>query len=252
MTDLYGLIGRKLPHSQSKQFFTTFFEENKIQASYKLFELATIHELPVLLQNNPNLKGLNVTIPYKQEVLPFLDEIDFDAKMIGAVNAIAVVQKKEKTILKGFNTDAFGFEKSLKRVIHFPNSKKALILGTGGAARAVRYLLRKNGIVFKSVGRKGLKSDELTYNVVTPKLIEEFEIIINTTPLGMFPHVEDAPKIPYHSIGKDHILMDLIYNPAETIFLKEGRQRGALTMNGQEMFIQQASKSWEIWQKHSF
>jgi shikimate dehydrogenase len=252
MADLYGLIGKKLAHSQSKQFFTTFFDVNKINASYKLFELKTIHELPVLLQNNPDLKGLNVTIPYKQEVLPFLDEIDFDAKMIGAVNAIAVVQKKGKIVLRGFNTDAFGFDKSLQKVIQVPNKKKALILGTGGAARAVRYLLRKNGIIFKSVGRTGLKSDELTYNEITPQLIEEFEIIINTTPLGMFPHLDDAPKIPYQSIGKDHILMDLIYNPAETIFLKEGKQRGAVTINGQEMFVLQASKSWELWQKHSF
>lgn len=251
MTDLYGLIGKPLTHSHSKKFFTSYFKANNINASYELFELDSIHELPLLIEKHPNLKGLNVTIPFKREALSFLDEIDFEAKMIGAVNAIAIVRNKKKVLLKGYNTDAFGFEKSIKKVIPTECHKKALILGGGGAARAVRFLLRKHGIYFQTVGRQGLKSDEMIYNLINSEVMSEYQLIINTTPLGMFPNIDEAPKIPYQYIGKDHILVDLIYNPVETVFLKEGKQRGALTINGHEMFVQQALKSWEIWQKHN-
>jgi shikimate dehydrogenase len=249
MTELYGLIGNPLTHSFSKKHFTSKFEKLKIDATYELFSLESIKEFPALIENNPDLKGINVTIPYKQEVMTYLDEIDFAAKLIGAVNTISIKRIKGKIVLKGYNTDAYGFEQTLRSLVK-PNTKiKALLLGAGGAARSVRHVLRKNGIPFRSVGRHNLKTDQLIYGLITPSIIDQYKLIINTTPVGMYPAIEMAPDIPYQYIGNEHILIDLIYNPEETLFLKKGVEKGALTANGTKMFIHQAEEAWKIWQK---
>mgnify|MGYP001191819093 CR=1 FL=1 len=251
MTVLYGLIGKPLGHSLSSKYFNAKFEAQKTDAHYDLFPLENINELPQLIEAHPNLAGLNVTIPYKQEVISYLDEIDFAAKMIGAVNTISVRRVAGKVILKGFNTDAFGFEETLKTTItQRPPGMKALVLGTGGAARAVRYILRKCGVPFRSVGRTYLKSDQLIYGLVTPSIIQEYKLIINTTPAGMYPDLDDAPEIPYDYITQDHILVDVIYNPEITKFLQYGLDKGAIIANGKKMFILQAEAAWKIWQKN--
>lgn len=248
MTAVYGLIGKPLSHSYSKKHFTARFDANNLDARYELFPLDNIAELPLLIEANPDLRGLNVTIPYKQEVMSYLDEIDFGAKVIGAVNTIAIKRLKNKVILKGYNTDAYGFELTLNSVIKPDTNIKALVLGTGGAARAVRYVLRKTGIPFRSVGRHNLKSDQLIYGLITPPVMDQYKLIINTTPVGMYPNIDQAPDIPYHLIGNEHVLIDAIYNPEETLFLKKGKERGAKTANGVMMFVMQAEASWKIWQ----
>ncbi|PKP54253.1 MAG: shikimate dehydrogenase [Bacteroidetes bacterium HGW-Bacteroidetes-1] len=249
--DLFGLIGKSLSHSFSKKYFTNKFEEEKIHAQYELFPLESIDLLTELIFNNPNLKGLNVTIPFKQEVIHFLDEIDVSAKMIGAVNTITIRHINGKSILRGYNTDAVGFEKTLKKLNPNPVGLRALILGTGGAAQAVRYVLRKNGVLFRSVSRINLKSDQLTYHLITASIISKYKLIINTTPVGMYPKIDEAPEIPYHLLTKDHCLIDLIYNPCETLFLKKGRENGAITVNGIEMFENQAEEAWTIWTQNT-
>jgi shikimate dehydrogenase len=249
MTKLFGLIGYPLSHSYSKKLFTEKFGKLKIDAKYELFPLESIKEFPALIENNPELTGLNVTIPYKQDVMTYLDEIDFAAKMIGAVNTISIKRIKGKPYLKGYNTDACGFEQTLTSLVKPDTKIKALLLGAGGAARSVRYILRKNGIPFRSVGRHNLKTDQLIYGLITSSIIDQYKLIINTTPVGMYPSIDRAPEIPYQYIGNEHILIDLIYNPEETLFLKKGKEKGALTANGTKMFVLQAEEAWKIWQK---
>lgn len=248
-TNLYGLIGYPLSHSYSKQYFNEKFEREKINAFYEAFPLQTIDELPELIQRYPNLRGLNVTIPYKQKVIKFLHSLSFSTQMIGAVNTIKIKRSNGNVFLHGYNTDAAGFEATLLNVAKNNTHLEALILGTGGSASAVRYVLRKNGIIFRSVSRLGLKSDQMTYPMVTQSAIEKYKIIINTTPLGMFPNLNEAPDIPYQYLTESHILIDLIYNPEETLFLKHGREKGATLINGKQMFLSQATEAWKIWQK---
>lgn len=247
--DLFGLIGNPLTHSYSKRYFESKFEREKISARYELFPISSIEELPDLLHNNPELKGLNVTIPYKQEIIKHLDFIDHSARVIGAVNTVSIKKKNGKTILTGYNTDAHGFEMVLNDVIPKNERKDALILGSGGAAKAVRYVLRKRGVVYRLVSRQGLKVDQLTYSMITRSVMQKYKLIINTTPLGMYPNIDESPDIPYKYISKDHILIDLIYNPEETKFLNAGRILKATTANGLTMFYQQAEAAWKIWNK---
>ena len=239
---LYGLIGYPLSHSFSKKYFTEKFEREELHThTYELFPIASIDGLKEVLQNHPDLVGLNVTIPYKQDVLSFLDEQDEVVKNIGACNCIRVNNGK----LKGFNTDVIGFEKSLKVQLQ-PSHKKALILGTGGAAKAVEYVLAKLRIAFKYVSRKPV-AGQLTYEEVTDSLLHEYTLIVNTTPLGMYPAVDQAPPLPYEALTAQHYLFDLVYNPSRTLFLQKGEAKGAAVENGYAMLLIQADESWVIW-----
>lgn len=241
--NLFGLIGYPLSHSFSEKFFTEKFQrENIDNASYRLFPIENIGELPFLLKKHPEIKGLNVTIPYKEKVIPFLHEINPEAKKAGAVNTIKVNKGK----LKGYNTDIYGFEASLPLQME-EHYKKALILGSGGASKAVLYVLEKFGMEVSIVSRKKGKGD-FTYNELNSELINEHKLIVNTTPLGSFPDIQKAAQLPYRAIGSSHYLYDLIYNPSETLFLKKGREKGAKTTNGYKMLELQAEKSWDIWQ----
>jgi shikimate dehydrogenase len=243
----YGLIGYPLGHSFSKGYFTTKFErENISDCMYDNFPLTNISELESLLRLEPCLAGLNVTIPYKEQVLPYLDEGDEEAEKIGAVNSIKIFRYDEKTWLKGYNTDAYGFEQPLKNVLT-PLHASALVLGTGGAAKAVIYILSKLNIRFLFVSRNPRESSMLSYNELTPEHVQQHKLIINTSPVGMFPNINTCPSIPYEAIGSDHILYDLVYNPEKTLFLKRGEEKKATLINGLPMLYGQAERSWQIW-----
>ena len=243
----YGLIGYPLSHSFSEKYFSKKFEKEKItDCEYNNFSLHKISDFPDLIKNTANLKGLNVTIPYKEKIIPFLDKIDKTAKQIGAVNAIKLEKKSNKTILIGYNTDVYGFRKSL--INKFENRhKKALILGTGGASKAVKYVLNNLEIKYLFVSRKKTENTIL-YSELSREIIEQHTLIINTTPLGMFPNTEKFPDIPYNFISKKHLFYDLIYNPEKTIFLQKGKQKSAKIINGLQMLELQAEMSWEIFQ----
>lgn len=242
---LYGLIGRKLGHSFSAEFFNKKFKEEGINASYRLFELKEISELPEILINNKNLKGLNVTVPFKEEVLPYLTSIAEEAEEIGAVNVLKINPDKNKLDIKGFNTDVIGFRDSLVPLLR-PDINQALILGTGGASKAVGFVLKKLGIKTLFVSRQTSKGD-LTYEMIDKKIMEQNLLIVNTTPLGMFPDINSAPPLPYDFITNEHICYDLVYNPLETVFLKKAALKGAVIKNGLEMLHLQAIASWDIW-----
>jgi shikimate dehydrogenase len=238
----FGLIGKTLSHSFSKNYFTQKFAQEHIDnCRYDLFELKTIEDLPALLLSYPDLEGLNVTIPYKQDVIPFLDEATEVVKEIGACNCITIAGGK----LKGFNTDVVGFKRSLETHLQHGHDK-ALILGNGGAARAVQYALQELGIEYKLVSRRKT-GDGLGYEDIGEEILNQYTLIINTTPLGMYPNVDDAPPIPYQYLSPRHLLFDLIYNPAKTKFMQNGEERGARIANGHEMLILQAEESWRIW-----
>ena len=239
----YGLIGYPLSHSFSKKYFNEKFVAEGIKNhSYSLFPIERIDDLPLLLKSFPNLNGLNVTIPYKEYVLEFLDEIDDDAANIGAVNTIKIIDGK----LKGFNTDVYGFKIALLKLIGDAKIDNALILGTGGAAKACAYILGKLEIPFKYVSRTK-KENQFIYEELSKSVIENNQLIINTTPLGTFPNINSYPNIPYNHLSTKHYLYDLVYNPEETEFLKRGKERGAAIKNGLEMLHLQAEKAWEIW-----
>tara|TARA_B100000809_G_scaffold247024_1_gene275607 strand:+ start:14757 stop:15503 length:747 start_codon:yes stop_codon:yes gene_type:complete len=241
----YGLIGHPLSHSFSEKYFTEKFEkENISNCSYKSFDIENIDILPKLIETTENLRGLNVTIPYKEKVLPFLTDIDATAKAIGAVNTIKLTYNKK--VLKGYNTDYYGFKKSLKPFLDI-NHERALIFGTGGASKTVKYVLNELNIDCLIVSRSPKNDDEISYEDVNEYVIKHHQIIINTTPVGMFPDIESFPKFDYNNITPKHLLYDLIYNPLETEFLKKGKQQGCITLNGLQMLKLQAEKSWEIW-----
>lgn len=243
----YGLIGKNLSHSFSKDFFETKFEKEGIKdVRYLNFELNEIADLPNLITDHPEIVGLNVTIPYKISVCNFLTTLDKDAKFIGAVNTIKIKRKDDKIELEGFNTDAYGFYHSLHPYIK-PVHKRALILGTGGAARAIIYVMNRFGISIQEVTRNPLKSQQMSYRMIDKETILNHRVIINTTPLGMYPNIDSYAEIPYQHLTKDHVLFDLIYNPSETLFLKMGKKFGASTINGLEMLQLQADRAWEIW-----
>lgn len=243
----FGLIGYPLGHSFSKNFFNEKFNSENIDAEYFNFEIADIKELPKVLLSNPELKGLNVTIPYKEQVIPYLNELDPDAAAIGAVNVIKFVQQKGKTKLVGYNSDIIGFVQSIEPLLESQH-KKALILGTGGASKAVFHGLKKLGIESKFVSRKAQKG-MFTYEELTPEIMDEYKVIVNCTPVGMYPRADEYPDIPYDYLTPNHLLYDLLYNPDTTLFMKKGADKGAVVKNGLEMLLLQAFGAWDIWNK---
>ncbi|ETZ19511.1 shikimate dehydrogenase [Pedobacter sp. V48] len=244
----FGLIGFPLSHSFSKKFFTEkFLNENIPDCEYELFPIEHIELLPELISKNVELEGLNVTIPYKLAVLPFLNEVDEAAEQIGAVNCISIHRNNGKELLTGYNTDAYGFEESLKPMLN-EHHKKALIFGDGGAAKAVKYVLNKLSIPFIVVTRSPTL-DSILYDAVTSELLQDYTVLINTTPLGMSPNTETCPDIPYEALTERHLAYDLVYNPEETTFLAKSGTSGASVKNGLEMLYLQAERSWYIWNK---
>ena len=242
---LFALVGRNISYSFSKDYFSKKFKNEFIlDAEYVNFDLQTIDDLPKKINENSNLVGMNVTIPYKKEIIPFLTEIDSIAAQIGAVN---VVKKTEKGLI-GFNTDYYVFLNSLQPVLK-KHHTKALILGTGGASGAVAYALKNLGIAFKFVSRTP-KNEQFSYADLSYEIMNNFSIIINCTPSGTYPNINDSPAIPYQFLTHKHLLYDLIYNPEKTTFLKKGEEKGASIINGQKMLVLQAEKSWEIWTKN--
>ena len=237
----YGLIGYPLTHSFSPDFFNQKFRLENIAAQYKAFPLSTLYSFEALLAEHPNLSGLNVTIPYKTSIIPFLDELSDAAEKIGAVNCIQFAQGR----LIGHNTDYIGFAESLKPLLQAKH-QSALILGTGGASKAVAYALTELSIPYQYVS--GTDSSALQYAAINQEILAAHQIIINTTPLGMFPESDTCPALPYHLLNENHLVYDLIYNPEQTKFLAAAAAQGALTKNGSEMLYIQAEKSWAIWQ----
>lgn len=242
----FGLVGYPLGHSFSRNFFNDKFEGEKINAEYLNFEIPAITYFPDIIELNPELMGLNVTIPYKQQVMEFLDEVTPEARAIGAVNVVRIDRSGKTPKLTGYNSDVIGFVRSIEPLIR-DHHKKALILGTGGASKAIKYGLEKKlGIETILVSR--VKRDNcITYEDITPEVLKEYEIIVNCTPKGMYPHTDECPDIPYEHLTYNNLLYDLVYNPEETLFMKRGAQYGAVVKNGLEMLILQALASWEFW-----
>lgn len=245
--DTYGLIGYPLQHSFSISYFNEKFQNEYINAKYINFEIPTIDALPEILASNPELKGLNVTIPYKEKVISFLDTVSPEARAIGAVNVIRVEHKGNDIVLKGYNSDLIGFTQSIQPMLR-PYHKKALILGTGGASKAINYGLKSLGLDTVLVSRFE-RPGTIQYEKITPEVIEEYNVIVNCTPCGMYPHFEECPNLPYEAMSNKTLLYDLIYNPDQTLFMKKGLRMGATVKNGLEMLLLQAFASWEFWQK---
>jgi shikimate dehydrogenase len=243
--DKYGLIGHPLGHSFSISYFNEKFQNEGIDAEYVNFDLPSIDALPEVLASNPDLKGLNVTIPYKEKVLSFLDSVTPEARAIGAVNVIRVIHKGNNIKLKGYNSDVIGFTKSIEPMLD-KNHKKALILGTGGASKAVKFGLNSLGLETVYVSRYE-RPGTIQYETLTPEIVKEYNVIVNCTPVGMFPRTDECPNIPYEALDEDSILYDLLYNPDETLFMYKGRKQGATVKNGLEMLLLQAFSSWEFW-----
>lgn len=247
----YGLIGYPLGHSFSKGFFTEKFKrEGLIDCQYINFEIDSIVKFPSIFDQHETVAGLNCTIPYKQQIIPFLSELDEDARQVGAINTIKPFYSDKGLRLRGYNTDIIGFEKSLKPMLT-PLHTKALILGTGGASKAIKYVLKKLNIDYVSASiEEILSNNEVRYAEIDKKIIEEYLLIINATPLGTSPKVDTCPDIPYEHITEQHVLFDLVYNPQETLFMKKGKDKGAKVKNGLEMLHLQAEAAWEIWNTH--
>ncbi len=275
----YGLIGYPLGHSFSRKFFTEKFEKEGIDAQYLNFEIPSIEEFPEIIKNNPELRGLNVTIPYKQQVMQYLDDISEEAKAIGAVNVVRIERPSPQPSpimgretmrnagnkpdglpikgdmseglrgsLIGYNSDVIGFVESIRPLLK-PHHKKALILGTGGASKAIRYGLEKKlGMKTLFVSRSA-REGMITYEEVTAEVLKEYEVIVNCSPVGMYPHVDECPALPYEAMNENNLLYDLVYNPLETLFMKKGAEQGATVKNGLEMLHLQAIASWKFWEK---
>ena len=241
----FGLIGKDISYSFSKKYFTDKFSKDLFDdCTYENFDISTIEEFPNVLKENPDLKGLNITIPYKEAIIPFLDTMSDKAFRIGAVNVIRFTKKGN---LKGYNSDWYGFKKSLEPLLQ-PHHKKALILGTGGASKAVAFALDKLGIFYTFVSREA-SENAIDYNRINATTFDNFQIVINCTPLGTSPNTKEFPPIPYEFFTDKHIAFDLIYNPEETQFLKKAKKKGATIKNGYEMLVFQAEKAWTIWNK---
>ena len=244
---IYGIIGYPLGHSCSPRYFNEKFQKENIAAEYRSFEMPDIRQLSTLLQQTPDLCGFNVTIPHKQNILPFLDEISEEARVIGAVNCVKVSHPNGHPYLVGYNTDMYGFRKALLEFIPAAISK-ALILGNGGAAKAVRYALHSLNMEVSTVSRTPRQADEIGYAAL-PDLITGYPLIVNTTPLGTWPDTSEFPPLPYELLTAGHYLFDLVYNPETTTFMQKGRAAGAHACNGYAMWLGQAEKNWEIWKK---
>lgn len=243
----FGLLGKSLSHSFSKSYFEEKFKkENLSEFRYYNFDVENLDSLYQIISNN-NLKGLNVTIPYKEQIITLLNDIDPTAQEIGAVNCIKITKKNNQQFLKGYNTDYYGFGQSIKPFLE-PIHERALILGTGGASRAIDYALKKVGVdvYFVTTGKKKA-STYFHYSELNEYILNSFKLIVNCTPLGMYPNAEVCPDIPYQFITPQHLLYDLVYNPETTLFLQKGKEKGAVTINGLNMLKLQADKAWEIW-----
>lgn len=241
----FGLLGRNINYSFSKGYFTDKFTKENIEGcTYENFDIPEITAFPEIIKNNPDIKGMNVTIPYKEQVIPYLDKLSKKASKIGAVNTLKITKKGK---LKGYNTDYYGFMESLKPLLQ-SHHKKALILGTGGASKGVAFALDELGIEYTFVSRQA-KENAIDYSQINKSTFDEYQIIINASPVGTSPNIEAFPLIPYEYFTTKHIAYDLIYNPAETQFLKKAAAQGAKIKNGQDMLIFQAEKAWEIWNK---
>jgi shikimate dehydrogenase len=246
--DQYGLIGYPLKHSFSKGYFNDKFEAEQIDAEYLNFEIPRIKELKNILKTHPHLKGLNVTIPYKEQVIPYLDQLSENAKLIGAVNVIKIERQNGKIKkMTGFNSDIIGFKESIEPLLK-PHHQKALVLGTGGAAKAIYYGLKQLDIEPTYVSRKKTSETVLKYDELTPEIMAGHTIIVNCTPVGLWPDVDYSPRIPYEQVTGQHLLYDLLYNPNETLFMKWGKKQGATVKNGLEMLLLQAFAGWNFWQ----
>lgn len=237
----YGLIGHPLKQSQSKALFEAKFAYEGLDCRYQNFDLKTVEEIHEVMERYPDLCGFNVTIPYKVAIIPLLDDIDAVAKEVGAVNVVSIKDGK----LKGYNTDIYGFEQLLNRAINGKAIDHALVLGTGGASKAVQHVLKQKGIPFSTVSRSAERGD-FTYELLNDDILKQNHLIINTTPLGMAPQIDNFPDIHYQALSNKHILIDLIYNPKETAFMELGKSWGAKVYNGVQMFEEQAKKTWEI------
>ena len=244
--DKYGLIGYPLGHSFSISYFNQKFQDEGINAVYENFEIPDVDLLNEVVDSNPNLKGLNVTIPYKEKVMQYLDTISPEARAIGAVNVIRVTHEGTKIKLKGYNSDVIVFTQSIEPMLDKKWHKKALILGTGGASKAIDYGLRNLGLETVFVSRYE-RPGTIQYETITPEVVKEYNVIVNCTPVGMYPKTEECPKLPYEAMDSHTILYDLIYNPDETLFMKRGAEHGAQVKNGLEMLLLQAFASWEFW-----
>ena len=241
----YGLLGYPLGHSFSRNFFNEKFANEGIDAEYVNFEIPTIDDIMEIIDENKNLKGLKVTIPYKEKVSHYLDEMSAEARAIGAVNVVKVIRTSNEVKLKGFNSDVLGFTRSIEPLLE-SHHKKALVLGTGGASKAIKHGLKQLGIEYTMVSRREVDGT-IQYKNITPEVLQEYTVIVNCTPSGMYPHVNECPELPYEAMSSKHLLYDLVYNPDETLFMKMGAKYGAKTKNGLEMLLLQAYASWEFW-----
>lgn len=241
---MYGLLGRKLGHSFSKEYFTDKFSKLNLNDSYVNIELDDVSEIISFVKENKDLKGFNVTVPYKETIIPYLDDIDNVAKEVGAVNTVKVCNNG---MLKGFNTDVIGFEKLLESTRLQDYKTTSLIFGSGGASKAVQYVLRKNNIPFRIVSRNVDLGIKISYDEINSTGFSPYSLVINTTPVGMFPNVNEYLELPYSTITSQNIFIDLIYNPAETVFLEKARLKGAAVFNGLTMLYEQAEAAWKIW-----
>ena len=241
----YGLIGHPLGHSFSKMFFTDKFENEEIDAEYQNFDISTIEEVLDVIASTPTLSGFNVTIPYKEKIMPYLDEVSKEARAIGAVNVVRLERDGSRMMLKGYNSDIIGFRESISPLLH-PHHKKALILGTGGASKAVRYVLEQKGLDTVMVSRY-TRPGTVSYQDLDADAVKEYEVIVNCTPVGMYPNENECPLLPYEHLDNNNLLYDLVYNPETTLFMKRGKAQGATVKNGLEMLLLQAIASWDIW-----
>ena len=245
--DKYGLIGYPLGHSFSISYFNEKFKNEGIDAVYENFEIPSIENFLEVVETNPNLRGLNVTIPYKQKVMSYLDYISPEARSIGAVNVIRIERKGTKTVLKGYNSDVIGFTQSIEPLLE-SHHKKALVLGTGGSSKAIAYGLHSLGVETVFVSRYE-RPGTIQYDKLTPEDVKEYNVIVNCTPCGMYPHTDECPLLPYEAMDSHNILYDLIYNPDKTLFMRKGAAQGATVKNGLEMLLLQAFASWEFWEQ---
>lgn len=242
---LFGLIGYPLGHSFSASFFNEKFAKEGIEARYRNFPLEQLTDFPSLLEKEPGLRGLNVTVPYKQEIIPYIQTLSPTAAAIQAVNTLSIKREKDRLQIKGDNTDVIGFRRSLEQQLK-PHHTSALVLGTGGSSKAIHYVLGQLGIPFTRVSRSAGEG-RISYREIDDRMVADSPIIINTTPLGMYPDVETFPQIPYNTLGPEHLLFDLVYNPRKTAFLQKGESCRAQIVNGHDMLIYQALASWDIW-----
>lgn len=246
ITKQYGIIGHPLVHSYSPAFFNEKFAQKGISSQYLAFDIANIEQFPCIIADYPLMRGFNVTIPYKQAVMPYLNEIDANAMAIGAVNVVKVEERDGKPYLIGYNSDWYGFTRSLRPLLK-PWHTQALVLGTGGASKGIVYALEQLGIGYKLASRTP-KEGQFSYQDITPEVMQAYTIIINTTPVGTYPHTKECPNIPYELITDKHLVFDLIYNPIRTLFLQQAEMKGATIRNGWEMFVYQALRSYQIWE----